>query len=422
MAKWKDGEQRSIVFFDYAVGVTVSCIVGDDDSPPLVGQDFLVKVNITVIKGGFPVRVRLTVPAHMRIEGVEGVITVLETDAALPGSNDYLYSAKGLCELNTKLEAELVGFDERDTRYPYVNLRVANAPFPNPVPEPPLGKIIFGRGANSRCLVTSDGSGERAIDIKPTNYEVGVLSPQGTRRAACREDGVYNDLWVENHDGGNAKRLTYNTVASDPQWSPDGARIMFSVFGGGRWTLRSINADDGTDDREEVASTDTKGEVHVYSGVYMRDGRFGALVFQRSTGVQQLVLGTLGAFIQGGPFTVRDELVYPLRSEHSYRNLTSNQNHDVLAMEAENRSQPNSFQIHLFSALGNQGFIDGLNARAPCFSPDGNWIAVSKRGIDTSFISRVDINGFAEVQLSKNPPYVPTGLADGDFRPSWGRL
>jgi dipeptidyl aminopeptidase/acylaminoacyl peptidase len=420
MAIWKDGDFKGIVFFQFAIGVSVGYQLDDDGSPPKVGQPFLVRVLVSILGGGFPARITLSIPDHVAMATTTpNLIYVLNTDAVLPGQLSFQYEAVGRCELATDIQVELQAFTIQDLRYPTVRLEVANAPFPNPVPEPSLGKLIFGRGSSSRLAVNSDGSGERLLDFKPTNYGVGVLSPDGTKRVSTQEQGIKNDLWVEDYGGGNAQQLTFGAVCSDPQWSFDGTKIMYSAFDGRRWVLRTIHAD-GSNDFETVASTSTMAIVSVNYGVFMRENRWAAISNRANNPVPQLLLGSFTAST-GSPFTSVVEAITDLNPDYSYRALASTRNHDFLAMEAEDRRQPNAYEIHLWSILRGQQRIAGLSARSPCFSPDGNWIAVAKRELEYPFIGRVDINGLAEVKVSKNPPYVPPANTPiADFDPSWG--
>jgi Tol biopolymer transport system component len=55
------------------------------------------------------------------------------------------------------------------------------------------------------------------------------LSPEGTRIAAIVEVGGVGDLWVADLTRGTQTQLTHGPgVASGPDWSPDGERIVFS--------------------------------------------------------------------------------------------------------------------------------------------------------------------------------------------------
>jgi Tol biopolymer transport system component len=70
------------------------------------------------------------------------------------------------------------------------------------------------------------------------------LSPDGTRVAFVSFAGGTSDIWVQNVDGSNLRRLTADAEADSwPVWSPDGTRIVFGSARAGGWETRVISAD-----------------------------------------------------------------------------------------------------------------------------------------------------------------------------------
>jgi hypothetical protein len=60
-----------------------------------------------------------------------------------------------------------------------------------------------------------------------------------------RASGI-RELYVVNADGSGEHRLTFNHLnARDPEWSPDGARIVFSGIDNGNWDIYSVDASGG---------------------------------------------------------------------------------------------------------------------------------------------------------------------------------
>lgn len=84
----------------------------------------------------------------------------------------------------------------------------------------------------------------------------GVRSPDRTRVAFSSSRGGNYDLYVMDADGRNPRRLTANAGSeSEPVWTPDGTRIIYSGAPvGGVPQLMSVRAD-GTDPRSLTAST-----------------------------------------------------------------------------------------------------------------------------------------------------------------------
>ena len=87
-----------------------------------------------------------------------------------------------------------------------------------------LGEV---NGRTSVYVVNVDGTGRR--DLTP-GLSVGVfaVSPDGTRLVVSVGTDTGWAVYVVNARGGGLRQVTDNTFdAADPQWSPDGKRIMF---------------------------------------------------------------------------------------------------------------------------------------------------------------------------------------------------
>ena len=65
--------------------------------------------------------------------------------------------------------------------------------------------------------------------LDPGNYNLPVLSPDGTRAAYRADQGGNQDLWILDIARGVSTRFTFDPAAdSAPVWSPDGSRIAFA--------------------------------------------------------------------------------------------------------------------------------------------------------------------------------------------------
>jgi hypothetical protein len=73
-----------------------------------------------------------------------------------------------------------------------------------------------------------DGRSSSAVD-RPARYVGFTLSPDARRLVFARMDASGGaDLWLRDLDRQTEQQLTFDRAAYTPQWSPDGARILFS--------------------------------------------------------------------------------------------------------------------------------------------------------------------------------------------------
>ncbi|MYG20583.1 MAG: hypothetical protein F4208_13680, partial [Gemmatimonadales bacterium] len=122
----------------------------------------------------------------------------------------------------------------------------------------------------SLLLPTASHAQDREVQVtvsEGTNMAAAV-SPDGSRIVL----DLQGTLWVMDAGGGEARAITdmyYD--ARQPQWAPDGSRIVFQSFRDGRWHIWSI-ASDGTDPVQH-----TFGPYDEREPAYSPDG--GAIVF-----------------------------------------------------------------------------------------------------------------------------------------------
>lgn len=112
------------------------------------------------------------------------------------------------------------------------------------------GRIAFvtevARFNGALYIVNSDGSGLRQLAAGPAYYTRPRWSPDGRRIAFTRfADGSPSEILVIDVDGkGGTVRLA---EGADPAWSPDGTKIVFSWNGasapGSAWGIYVMNAD-----------------------------------------------------------------------------------------------------------------------------------------------------------------------------------
>jgi serine/threonine-protein kinase len=123
----------------------------------------------------------------------------------------------------------------------------------------PTAPRLFG------VLVDRGGNAHR-LPIPAGNYQHPRVSPDGTRLAVSRG----RDLWIADLRTGGLNRLTTNDDITEPQWSPDGRRLIHTVFdsASGYSVPVSRNAD-GSGDARPVGTVAGDG----WTSDWSRDGR-----------------------------------------------------------------------------------------------------------------------------------------------------
>jgi Tol biopolymer transport system component len=169
----------------------------------------------------------------------------------LPGANWGTYVEPGFLISRPGTEAVAVRFDLENGR---------TAGRPTPVLDGVRGDLtVNGRGDVAYFafpdepplyLVFVDRSGvARRLPVTPGNFRHPRLSPDGTRVAMNRD----RDLWLLDLRSNAWSRLTTNELITEPQWSPDGRRLIHTVFD----TVSGFNVpasrnSDGTGEEEIV--------------------------------------------------------------------------------------------------------------------------------------------------------------------------
>lgn len=105
------------------------------------------------------------------------------------------------------------------------------------------GKIAFVRG-NEIYTMNSDGTGQTNITNIPATDTEPAYSPNGARIVfSSNRDGNF-EIYRMNEDGANVVRLTNNSAADQmPSYSPDGSRIVFVSDRDGNQEIYVMNAD-----------------------------------------------------------------------------------------------------------------------------------------------------------------------------------
>lgn len=106
-----------------------------------------------------------------------------------------------------------------------------------------MEKIAFKcyRGGYNICVMNSDGSNLKQLTKENANTHDPDWSPDGSKIIyASARDGDW-EIYTMNPDGSGKRQITYNSVEDNfPSFSPDGKYIVFSSTRSGNeeiWTM-----------------------------------------------------------------------------------------------------------------------------------------------------------------------------------------
>ena len=96
------------------------------------------------------------------------------------------------------------------------------------------GSLVYASRPGPALLTWVDRNGrEEIIPADPRPYRHPRVSPDGTRIAVEIDDPTNTDIWIGDARRGQFARLTSgDEVDSDPIWTPDGSRIVYSSVRG----------------------------------------------------------------------------------------------------------------------------------------------------------------------------------------------
>ena len=283
------------------------------------------------------------------------------------------------------------------------------------------GKIVFGSQRNNNndiFSINSDGSDEIRLTDNPRGDANPNWSPDGTKIVfdSTRGSTVFlPDIWVMNADGTGKKKLTTDPgLDKEPSWSPDGTKIAFTSWRTGCCNLFTMNAD-GTDQTQLTFFAGTAGHPS-----WSPDGT--KIAFQGTTGgpgTDIFVINTDGTNLKrltpSPPFDFNGSPDWsPDGSEIVFRsNRVFVSNDEIFVMNADGTGQ---------TRITNHPDRD----QNPAWSPDGTKITfVSNRdGNRDVFVMNADGSGQENIvnksqffDIGPNWQPLPSQPVEGDLLP-----
>ena len=249
-------------------------------------------------------------------------------------------------------------------------------------------------------LVVSDADGENAATVLSSRQPLmaPAFSPDGTRLAYVSFEGGRSAVWVQTLRTGERQRVSARGGLNDaPAWSPDGSRLALTIAGNDGnvdvWLL-TLAANELVRVTEDPA-IDTEP-------VFAPDGQF--LFFTSDRGGRPQVYR---APLAGGkPVRITYEGGYNARPRLSGDG----------ARMAVVTSLGGGYRIGVQDLLtgGMRTVTEGPNDESPAFAPNGQWLVFASRRGGKGVLSTVAIDSGARAVLSTSA---------ADIRsPTWGRL
>ncbi|WP_082820987.1 protein kinase domain-containing protein [Gemmatimonas phototrophica] len=139
----------------------------------------------------------------------------------------------------------------------------------------PQGTLAYIAGNASSQLVLASGTSRITIRPDSAIHTDPRFSPDGRRLAVVVGGKDGTDIWVLDRAAGTFSRLTTIGVASAPEWSADGRRVIYKALIGGDGRIFSVAVDgSGSTDTLFNSSRDLKGNGEVNEALLSPDGRW----------------------------------------------------------------------------------------------------------------------------------------------------
>lgn len=249
-------------------------------------------------------------------------------------------------------------------------------------------------------LVVADADGENAATVLTSRQPLmaPAFSPDGTRLAYVSFEGGRSAVWVQTLRTGERQRVSARGGLNDaPAWSPDGTRLALAIAGNeGNVDVWLLTLGSGELLRvTEDAAIDTEP-------VFSPDGQ--SLYFTSDRGGRpQIYRAPLGG---GRPVRVTFEGGYNARPQLSADGSR-------LAVVT---TQGGGYRIGVLDLVGGglRTLTEGPNDESPAFAPNGQWLLFASRRGGRAVLTVVAGDSGSRAVLS---------TAGGDIRsPTWGRL
>jgi WD40 repeat protein len=267
-------------------------------------------------------------------------------------------------------------------------------------------RIAFTRdeGGNADIYtILTNGTGLTRLTTQAAFDGEAAWSPDGAKIAfVSRRDGPTPEIYVMNADGSGATRLTMNAAADwAPAWSPDGAKIAFTSNRDGNAEIHVMNADGSSPVR--LTSNTVVDDEPVWSPdgsriafVSTRDGNAEIYAMNADGSSPQRL--TVNGVADGSPdWSPSGRIALHRETGCGYYYC----DYDVIVMNADGSG---ATMLQSFAVESE-----------PAWSPDGQWIAVTRTYCDDYYGC-----SFPSIVLRRLDGTSVELVANG-FEPAWRR-
>ena len=221
------------------------------------------------------------------------------------------------------------------------------------------GTLAYPRGPYGRRLVLTDSTGvDQPLGHVVAEYSAPRLAPDGRRLAVAIGSVANSDIWIYEMPNGPLSKLTAGGANVNPEWTPDGQRVIFGSFRNGNFHLFWQKPDGSAPAESLLAGPGAQVEA-----VVAPNGRD---VVVRMFNINGATMPSLGLF-RIGETKIRDLLRMPRASVLMPR--LSPDGHWLTYMS--NESGRNEIYVRAFPSMGDRVLVSEDGGEEPLWSADG---------------------------------------------------